>query len=325
MNKKKFIVFFFISLIASKVYAETLFQDNFDSYSEGTFPSGWILKYGGSGEANQYIDNSKSKSSQQSLHLDGSKCWGVEAYHPVDFFVNSVNNQSNTIINFTVNVFIDQIVSNGCTKNRVQVGLQDPSLNVYGTFYGDIAFANDGFIYLRTNTYNEKADLKLMPYTAKTWYTVQTKINFDTKTADAYINGVLKASNVHIDDLNSSLPTGVVMTANHGDFMTAWFDDVYVSDEKSNSSDTSCTTISKWNLEPKNFPNKQVTLSCDTGYTAVSGGAECYDYGNWYGRLTKSFPNENGWSATCQRYDYNGSVNNEGAQTIKVMYVRCCK
>jgi len=86
-----------------------------------------------------------------------------------------------------------------------------------------------------------------------------------------------------------------------------------------------CTTISKWNLDPKNFPKRQITLSCPTGYTAVSGGAECYDYQNWYGRLTKSFPYGNGWAATCQNYSYNGVTDNEGALIIKVMYVRCCQ
>ncbi|MDP2904253.1 MAG: hypothetical protein Q8N96_14300 [Methylovulum sp.] len=91
------------------------------------------------------------------------------------------------------------------------------------------------------------------------------------------------------------------------------------------SAGLTCTTINKWNLDPQNFPNRQITLSCPTKYTAVSGGAECYDYANWYSRLTKSFPYNNGWAATCQYFDYNGTTNNEGAQIIKVMYVRCCK
>ena len=86
-----------------------------------------------------------------------------------------------------------------------------------------------------------------------------------------------------------------------------------------------CTTIVKSNLDPKNFPNRQITLSCPTGYTVVSGGAQCYDYENWYGSLTKSFPYGNGWAATCQHYSYNGKKNNEGAQIISNMYVRCCQ
>jgi hypothetical protein len=86
-----------------------------------------------------------------------------------------------------------------------------------------------------------------------------------------------------------------------------------------------CTTKSAWNLSPDNFLNSQITLSCDPGYIVIAGGAECYDNGNWYGRMTKSFPYENGWAATCKRYDFNGAASNEGAQIIKVMYVRCCQ
>jgi hypothetical protein len=93
----------------------------------------------------------------------------------------------------------------------------------------------------------------------------------------------------------------------------------------SQSDELACITKYAWNLDPKAFPDKQITLLCDSGYTAVAGGAECYDYANWYGRLTKSFPYGNGWAATCQGYNYNGTTNNEGAQIIKVMYVRCCQ
>ena len=90
-------------------------------------------------------------------------------------------------------------------------------------------------------------------------------------------------------------------------------------------SELACTTKSTWNLIPANFPSGQITLSCNSGYTVMGGGAECIDYGNWYGRMTKSFPYQNGWAATCKRYDFNGSTNNDGAQIIKVMYVRCCQ
>lgn len=86
-----------------------------------------------------------------------------------------------------------------------------------------------------------------------------------------------------------------------------------------------CRTRSAWNLDPDDFENRQIFLACEAGYTVVGGGAECYDYANWYGRLTKSMPFGNGWSATCMRYDYNGTENNEGAQMIKSMYVRCCR
>lgn len=86
-----------------------------------------------------------------------------------------------------------------------------------------------------------------------------------------------------------------------------------------------CTTVSVSNLDPADFEGRQIVLNCEPGYRVVGGGAECYDFANWFGRLTKSMPIENGWGATCMRYDYNGSENNEGAQIIKRMYVRCCR
>ena len=86
-----------------------------------------------------------------------------------------------------------------------------------------------------------------------------------------------------------------------------------------------CITRHAANVDPKDFPEKQITISCDSGYTAMGGGAACYDVGNWYGRLTKSFPYGNGWAATCQGYNYNGTTNNEGAQIISNLFVVCCQ
>lgn len=87
----------------------------------------------------------------------------------------------------------------------------------------------------------------------------------------------------------------------------------------------SCTNKEVWNLDPKDFPNRQVVLACDGTSTMVSGGAACYDSGNWMSRLTKSYPSGNGWAATCVHYNDNSTVSNAGAHIIKVMYVRCCQ
>ena len=40
---------------------DIIFEDNFDSYTVGTFPSsgGWILRYTGLGSAYQIVDNSQ--------------------------------------------------------------------------------------------------------------------------------------------------------------------------------------------------------------------------------------------------------------------------
>lgn len=86
-----------------------------------------------------------------------------------------------------------------------------------------------------------------------------------------------------------------------------------------------CVTRSKHNANPLGHQGNQVQVHCDAGYVAMGGGAECYDSGNWYGRLTKSYPLPNGWAATCHRYDTNGTSNNDGAQIVARIHVTCCR
>ena len=197
-----------------------LFNDNFDSYSAGSFPSGWTLRTSGSGSSNQYVDTARFTSTPKSLRLQGSYCWSANAYHPV----NSPANPASSIT-LTAKVFINQIVSGGCTNITAWVGLLNPSIGTWGTAYGAISFAGDGFIYASQKEV-DKPDVKLIAYNAQTWYIVKTQVDLVAKTFDVYINGTLQAQGLKI--LVAGLPTGVEVSAGHGNSPTAWFDDISV-------------------------------------------------------------------------------------------------
>lgn len=195
------------------------YTDTFDSYTTGAFPSlgGWQIIYNGAGDASQYVDNSKSTSGSQSLHLVGSTCWGSDVFHTINNIPTSVTAEAY--------VYINSIVSGGCSPNMAGFGLFNPSIGSWGTAYGYVGFNSDGYVYAY-QSYDGSNNITLMQYLPQTWYLVKTVYNLSARTFDVYINGVLLRSGNQIMD--SGTPTGVLLSANHGDNPTVWFDDVKV-------------------------------------------------------------------------------------------------
>lgn len=222
---------FFTILITSQsieATAANLFNDNFDSYTSGTFPSsgGWNLRYSGAGSSYQYVDNTKSVSGSQSLHLVGSSCWSANAFHPLDI---------PSKVRLEAIVIVNQIVSCGCTPVLAGVSLMDPNLGTWGTGFGEVTFNCDGNIYARRDHYDVGQAKLLMPYEANKWYQVALDINLTARTFDVYIDGISRGSGFQI--LNSGMPKGVEISAAHGGNPTVWFDDVtiFASTEDNNS------------------------------------------------------------------------------------------
>ncbi|WP_295394419.1 right-handed parallel beta-helix repeat-containing protein [uncultured Thiodictyon sp.] len=206
----------------------TLFSDSFDSYAAGAFPSSvWTLRYNGSGSPNQYVDTAQFTSPGQSLRLQGSSCWSANAYHPV-----TLPSTPGTHITLSAKVYMDQIVSGGCSNDRAWVALEDPTVGTWGAHYAAVAFDGDGFVYALQKEADRTRDVKLMAYQAGGWYLVETNIDLVARTFDVYIDGTLKAQGLQI--LDTGLPTGVEMCAGHGNNPTVWFDDISLDQIDSN-------------------------------------------------------------------------------------------
>ena len=212
-------IFFGFSVTNSA--AEIIFQDDFDSYSEGIFPytGAWELIYSGDGSSYQYVDDTYSVSGSQSLHLvGGSPCYSATTYRPID-----IPSQ----VTLEAKVFVDQIVSCGCSPNLGSVYLYNPDLGEWGRGFGRVVFACDGNIYATQEYRDYPSQILLMPYNAHTWYHVRSDIDLVARTYDVYIDGVLYGSDIQI--LDSGMPSGVGVDAGHGGNPTVWFDDVKVS------------------------------------------------------------------------------------------------
>jgi hypothetical protein len=197
--------------------AQLVFSEDFDSYAVGTFPSsrGWSLIYGGAGASYQYVDNTHSVSGGKSLHLVGSSCWSANAFYPI-----SIPSR----VRVETEVFVDQIVSCGCTSILAHIQLVNPNLGTWGTAFGMVEFNCDGNVYANQGS-NAQAVL-LMPYSPRTWYRVRLDVDLTARSFDVYVDHVLRGSNLIISD--TGMPTGITLSAAHGGNPTVWFDDLKV-------------------------------------------------------------------------------------------------
>ncbi len=195
-------------------------SEGFESYPLGSFPTngGWVLAYEGSGTQYQYVDNTHAASGAQSLHLAGSSCWAAEAYRPLVI-------PDSSVVEFEAAVFVDAIVSGGCTPAIAHVALSNPGLDEWGTYYGLVYFDSNGEIDACTRTYPLQL-VPLMSYAPRQWYRVRVVADLASRSFEVYINGQLKGTGLPIQDEGS--PTAFEATTGHGDSPVAWFDEITV-------------------------------------------------------------------------------------------------
>jgi streptogramin lyase len=205
-------------IVTRGTYPQTLFYDDFESYTLGSFPTsgGWQLIYDGVGDSSQYVDSSHSVSGGQSLHLVGSTGSPAGAFHPV-----GIGDLSH--VRLEAEVFVGQISKCNIQQALAAFNLRD--VQTTATF-GGVRFNCDGEIYaVEDNVAN--VIVPIMSYKPQTWYDIILDVDLTAKSFDVYINGALSRSGVLI--LNSGTPTGVFLAAGYGADLTVWFDDVRVS------------------------------------------------------------------------------------------------
>ncbi len=157
---------------ANSIADTVIFEDNFDSYPVGVFPSsgGWNLKYSGYGASYQMVDNSQSVSSPNSLKLEGQYGWAACADRPLPETPDQV------IFEVDVNV-----VKPGSSTGWVNsyVSLVDPNVG-WGRAYGLVGFGA-----------NMLVGPGEVPYNLNQWYHVKVKIDMVDRVYDVWLDGEL--------------------------------------------------------------------------------------------------------------------------------------
>jgi hypothetical protein len=192
---------------------ELIWEDGFESYTSGTFPSNWVADANATNLSKNFVNNNVKKEGENSLQLFGSlgACWGALAYR-------SISVSPPYFISFDVKNGTEQL--SGCHPDRASIALRN------GTSWSNPArslvdFKNDGKIYANGSDF-------LDSYSTDTWINVIIKYELPESNqvkSTFWVNNNLKgefysstiAEENGLDNLQLAVQEG-----------TAWFDNVKI-------------------------------------------------------------------------------------------------
>ncbi len=212
-KKRMFDAFIICVLLSNIIFVRDVFaiNDNFESYSNGQYPSsgGWYNLFSGKTAA---VSTAYAYSGSKSFRLEGYSNWSR---------IDVINVNTTNEMSYEVAVFIPDAARGASVGFFEKQGNQGPSYNA-------IVFRNDGTIY--TGGTNE-SNRFIQSYNSNTWYRIKVTLDFTQNKMDVYVNGSLKRSGISAKGESYCKKFGLA-TSNFSGSGTAitYFDDVKVLD-----------------------------------------------------------------------------------------------
>ena len=197
---------------------QVFFQDNFENYGAGTFPSsgGWELWYNGAGTEQQVIVDDISFSPTKSLKLLGLDFWAG--------FAAKRFTSSSQVIGFEVAVRVEE--TNGQARDNARVSFTKKLSGSISREYAPVTFQDDGTIGSGSQV--------LQSYVADTWYKIKLVMDRNSETYSIWVDGELKGENMHVTTTQGdssaypSIEIDAFSVSQCYNSVTAYFDDVKV-------------------------------------------------------------------------------------------------
>ncbi len=186
----------------------SIFQDNFDNYITGTFPSsgGWQLIYSGYGNSFQVVDKSQCVSAPNSLKLEGGSDCAANAYHPL--------NQTPDLVSYVADVMVRQSESSVMNYGNAALALSNPNI-VSEDRYGQVTF---------DRAENRVIQPGNIPYNFGLWYHIKVTVDMKKRVYDVFVDDQLVASRINMGGTGNY--TGFCVEA--GNNTIVWVDNIKV-------------------------------------------------------------------------------------------------
>ena len=212
------ILFLLSSFLCLHLFSQTyLVNDNFENDALGVLPAGWVIRYNGTGNANQKIVDSPVKNGIHSFQVSGSS-WAANLSKSVADIPNEVNLKG------------WMRAENVATGGRCGLAIGNPSIGSWGAFLARVEFYNGNLItyYHTGSSGGYGTQYVLQAASPQTWYLVKIEANRVAGTYKVYINGELASSNTsgttvtEFPLLTTVAPTSVELYGNS----MIYFDDI---------------------------------------------------------------------------------------------------
>jgi hypothetical protein len=179
------------ALNPTNLQTNTIFSDDFESYTVGSFPSpNWTMIFDGMGPQYQVVVDSVSNSPTKSLQLVGSENWASNAVY---FF-----NSTSSILGYEVTVRVDNssaIPQPANYNEACKVGFWRQINSGNSAWYESVIFTGDGEI-VACNNNNFLTGQVLQSYLPDQWYNITVIVDRTNKVFSVWVNGVLEGQNL---------------------------------------------------------------------------------------------------------------------------------
>jgi hypothetical protein len=197
-----------------------IFEDDFESYTVGTFPSagGWELWFNGAGNQYQIVVDHVSVSPTKSIQMfaQAQPMWASHAVRPINTEVS--------VIGYEAYVMVDQ--NNGAHEATGRLGFSKRDSGKIANWYSHVNFLDDGNISVANPI--EPRILVLQSYVTDTWYKVKVILDREDDAYSVWIDDVLRAENISFPYVNSYEHNNFALSATMEGNSKVYFDDVKV-------------------------------------------------------------------------------------------------
>ncbi|TFF86878.1 MAG: hypothetical protein EU551_00410 [Promethearchaeota archaeon] len=177
----------------------SIFFDDFESYTNNTFPSGnYTLELNGGNSANQAITDKYVFNGLKSFTLMGISTISALAYRNfmydskilvIDAYLMAENPSGFTLLE----------------DKNIKVGFFNPDVGVNGEFYTTIGLKNDGNITVQGGA----SEWIICPYSAFNWQHVMLELNLTSNSVKAYVNGTYEGEISLIKNASQTTAIGI--------------------------------------------------------------------------------------------------------------------
>ena len=223
-----------IVTVSKEHETHTVYIENFDAYTVGTFPLGWGKIYSGRGWEYCEVDNSRAFSEPNSLRMEGLMYWsqviGRQIPNPPNLqqiydYSNGLSEEQyqRTVSwlkqhpNIWVRAKIMTAEAKYCNEPIGRVAFYKV-LPRWGKWYGGVHFfcsSEKGYVI--------RAGGKEIPYEPYRWYDVLVYANLTSRKATVWVNGEVLAEDFSIE--TEGWPEVVALVSDHAE-TKVWFDDI---------------------------------------------------------------------------------------------------
>jgi len=192
-----------------------LFQDDFESYAVGSFPSagGWELVFDGRGNQHQVIVDTTSYSGQRSLQLWGQAWWSAVAQRR---FSSDAN-----MIGYEQSIMISERNLNPQGTHFESTYFWNRNIGEWGRAWASLQFWHTDLSIRAEN------EVVLGTWTAGIWYRVRVVLDRQVNNYSVWINGELKGRDLALQNQDTNMIDAIALASAHPG-VKVYHDDVSV-------------------------------------------------------------------------------------------------